>query len=265
MISDKIKEIVMQRKKYIKNDLDYMKSIAGKTIRDNRKPLSRVIKENPEVSIISEIKPASPTLGEIRSNFNVSKLVVEMESAGVIGISVLTEPNYFNGSYENLKIAVKNTKLPCLMKDFIVDTVQIMIASQIGATNILIINSICNEIDIYEQAIDNGLEPLIEIHDGKEIQDIRNLFEIGLKPKLIGVNNRNLRTLDIDLRTSKEIIPLLKEEFGEKIQVVSESGIKTVDDMNSIKPTGVDAFLIGSSIMLSNNIREKILELRGIK
>ena len=264
MISNKIKEIVEQRKKSIQKDMDFMRNIGREIFKDNRKPLSEIIKNNQEISIISEIKPASPTLGYIKKNINVKAIATEMESAGVIGLSVLTEPNYFNGSYENLKLAIESTKLPCLMKDFVVDEIQYMIAAQIGATNILIINSICNLEDSYHTALEYNLEPLIEIHDIEEIKNIRHIYDIGLKPTLIGVNNRNLKTLEINLKTSKVIIPKLKEEFGDKIQVVSESGINTVVDINSILPYKVDAFLIGSSIMQSNNIKEKILELRGI-
>ncbi len=264
MISNKIKEIVEQRKNSIEKDIIFLESMKGRSLRDSRKSLSETIKDNSQPSIISEIKLASPTLGEIRKPFNLKSIIMEMESSGVVGLSVLTEPNYFNGSYENLKLAVRNTELPCLMKDFVVDPVQFKIAAQIGATNILLINSICNIKEMYRLAINHRLEPLIEIHEMEEINDIRNLFEIGFEPNLIGVNNRNLKTLNIDLKTSKEIVPRLKEEFGEKIQVISESGINSYADIKSIIPYGADAFLIGSSIMQSKNINKKILELRGI-
>lgn len=265
MISNKIIEIVEQRKKSLIKDIDYMKNIDGKSIRDDRKTLSESIKSNQEISIISEIKPASPSLGTIRLDIDVKTVVNEMESSGVIGLSVLTEPNYFSGSYENLEVAVSNTKLPCLMKDFVVDPVQYKIAADLGATNILIINSICTLEDEYCLAMEYGLEPLIEIHEIEEMRDIRHLFDIGFNLKLIGVNNRNLKTLKINLITSKQIIPELKQEFGEKIQVVSESGINTLEDIKFIQPYGADAFLIGSSIMQSNNIKKKIHELRGLK
>lgn len=265
MISNKIKEIVEQRKKAIKNDIEYSKSIEGKSFINKRIPLSQSIQKNQGISIISEIKLASPTLGQIRMDIDAKTIASEMENSGVIGLSVLTEPNYFHGSYENLELAVSNTNLPCLMKDFVIDPIQYKIATQLGATNILIINSICNLEEMYRLAMDYGLEPLIEIHEMEEIQDIRHLFNMGLDPKLIGVNNRNLKTLNIDLNTSVQIIPRLKEEFGEKVTVVSESGINTIGDIKFVQPSGADAYLIGSSIMRSKNIRQKILELRGIK
>ena len=264
MISDKIKEIVEQRQLSIDKDRDFKLTLGEKVYRDNRQTLSEAIKNKSGISIISEIKPASPTLGEIRKDLDIKKIAREMESSGVAGLSILTEPNYFNGSYENLKLAIENTKLPCLMKDFVIDPVQYKIASQLGATNILIINSICNLEDNFRSAVESGLEPLIEIHEVQELLDIKHLFEIGLKPKLIGVNNRNLKTLKINLNTSKEIIPKVKAEFGNDIVVVSESGVNTIDDINYLLEYQADAFLIGSSIMKSDNIKEKILTLRGV-
>ena len=264
MISDKIKEIVEQRQLSIDKDRSFKLTLGEKVYRDNRQTLSEAIKNKSGISIISEIKPASPTLGEIRKDLDIKKIAREMESSGVAGLSILTEPNYFNGSYENLKLAIENTKLPCLMKDFVIDPVQYKIASQLGATNILIINSICNLEDNYRSAVESGLEPLIEIHEVQELHDIKHLFEIGLKPKLIGVNNRNLKTLKINLNTSKEIIPKVKAEFGNDIVVVSESGVNTIDDINYLLEYQADAFLIGSSIMKSDNIKKKILTLRGV-
>ena len=264
MISNKIKEIVEQRQLSINKDRDFKFTLGEKEYKDSRQPLSEAIRKKLGISIISEIKPASPTLGEIRKSLDIKEIAKEMESSGVVGLSILTEPNYFNGSYENLKLAIENTKLPCLMKDFVVDPVQYMIASQLGATNILIINSISNLEADYRLAIDYGLEPLIEIHDMDEIKDIHHLYDIGFKPTLIGVNNRNLKTLEIDLNTSKVIIPKIKEEFGDKIQVISESGINTGNDIKSLLMYKANAFLIGSSIMKSRDIREKILSLRGL-
>ena len=264
MISNKIKEIVEQRQKSIDKDRNFKFTLGEKAYKDNRLTLSENIKKESAISIISEIKPASPTLGEIRKGLDIKEIAKEMESSGVVGLSILTEPNYFNGSYENLKLAIENTKLPCLMKDFVVDPVQYIIASKLGATNILIINSISNLEDNYRLAIDYGLEPLIEIHEVEEIRDIKHLFDIGLKPKLIGVNNRNLKTLEINLNTSKEIIPKLKAKFGEEIVVVSESGVNNIEDINFLLQYQADAFLVGSSIMKSDNIKEKILSLRGV-
>lgn len=263
-VSNTIKKIVDSRRTTKKRDLEYFNSIK-KNISSNRATLSEKIKKKEGTSIISEIKPKSPTMGNIRTKMDVKSVVKEMEKAGVIGLSVLTEPNYFGGSYENLQIAVESTRLPCLMKDFIIDEIQLKIAKAIGATNVLLINSIIDISIFYPLCLKYDLEPLIEIHKIGEISDIEHLTELGFEPKLIGVNNRNLRTLKVILQNSLEIIPKLKEQLGTEQLIISESGIETHEDIQLIKSTGADAFLIGSSIMKSNNIREKILELRGHK
>ncbi len=265
MVSDKIREIVYRRKESISIDKEYSNNFNQEIKNTNRIPLSEAIKKKNGISIISEIKPASPTLGDIKKDINVKETVKLMENLDVVGLSILTEPYFFSGSYANLKIAVQNTNIPCLMKDFVVDPVQIFIANQLGATNILLINAIENQNldEYYELAIKYNLEPLIEIHDRKEIKDLKHLFDIGFSPKLIGVNNRNLNTLEINLNTSKEIIPILRNEFGEIIQIISESGINSHSDINHLLSYGANAFLIGSSIMQSTDIKKKILSLKG--
>ncbi len=265
MASNKINEIVEQRKHSIAEDIRYKISLDRHIFRDNRSHLSKAIKYGSGISIISEIKPASPTLGDIRKNIDIPKVAKEMENAGVVGLSILTEPNYFNGSYDNLRSAVEATKIPCLMKDFIIDSVQCFIAYQLGATNILLINAIKDHKleDMVKTAIECRLEPLIEIHNVEEINDLKHLVDIGLPPTLVGVNNRNLKTLEINLNTSKEIIPKLKQEFGENLVVISESGINTYEDIQFLEPSGADGYLVGSAIMKSDNIYDKILSLRG--
>jgi len=263
-LTNLINEIVEKRKNLLFKDVEKLKKLEKYRPKDDRKPLSSNIKSKSEISLISEIKPASPTAGILRNNINIEEISKEMESAGAIGLSVLTEPNYFHGSYENLQLAIESTNLPCLMKDFIVDEVQFKIARQLGATNILLINSIGNLEQLHQLSIKYKIEPLIEIHRLEEIDDIKRLIEIGMRPKLIGVNNRDLETLNVDLNTSKIIIPKLKEEFGENIKIISESGINTFKDIKFLLSCKADAFLIGSAIMKSNNVKEKILSLRGL-
>ncbi|TFF85602.1 MAG: indole-3-glycerol-phosphate synthase [Promethearchaeota archaeon] len=256
-------EIIEKRKKSLAQDYDMYKDLDDQIQKVSLKPISQNIKDD-EISIISEIKPSSPSLGNIRKSFDVRKLALNMEAAGVAGLSVLTEPDFFNGSYNNLKMAVESTDLPCLMKDFVIDEFQLKIANALGATNILLINLIGNLEKMYEKCLNYNLEPLIEIHNIEEIDDLKKLIEIGFNPTLIGVNNRNLKTLKIDLNTSKILIPKLKRIFGKKIKVISESGIKTREDIDFVGQFGADAVLIGSSIMKSIDIYEKILSLRSV-
>lgn len=264
MLASKIQEIVNQRKKTLKlEQARERKNRIKYSVSPKRKSLRQSIEDSNDIAIISEIKPASPTLGQIKESLNVKELSKEMENAGAIGLSVLTEPNYFYGSYKNLSLAIENTSLPCLMKDFIIDEFQIRKAAQLGASNVLLINSIINLQEFYAISIEHNLEPLIEIHEEREIEDIKDLIEIGYHPKLIGVNNRNLTNLKINLETSHKLIPRIKKELGEDLRVISESGIQSYEEILKLQRSGADAFLIGTLIMQSNNMGEIIGNLRG--
>ena len=264
MMPNILSEIYESRKKSLVEQLQSFPSVGTGVLNHGRKKLSEAIKANNGISIISEIKPASPSQGDIRKDINITEVANIMEASGVIGLSVLTEPNYFNGSFLNLYLAIKETSLPCLMKDFVFSDVQFKIAKDLGASNILLINLLGNLLEMYDLALEFVLEPLIEIHDITEIEDLIHIREIGIRPTLIGVNNRNLKTLEVDLNTSKILIPLVKELYDDKITVISESGINNVNDIKFLQSCGADGFLIGSSIMQSNDIKQKILHLRGI-
>lgn len=264
MIADKMKEIIAHRKESLKISEYFVEENGAQPFNsEKRSPFSQSIRNCPGIAIISEIKPASPTTGLIRGNINAKEISTLMEKSGAIGLSILTEPNYFQGSYKNLKIAVENTSIPCLMKDFVMDEIQFKIAAHLGATNILLINSIIELEAFYELAMKYNLEPLIEIHSENELKDIEHLIEIGYSPKLIGVNNRNLHTLEINLDTSQKIIPKIKERLGEDLIIISESGIQSYKDILRLQRAKADAFLIGTLIMQSENISKMIKSLRG--
>jgi indole-3-glycerol phosphate synthase len=210
-------------------------------------------------SIISEIKAASPSLGTIQNKIDTHQIAQAIERAGAAGISVLTEPKHFNGSIDALKQARETTKLPILMKDIIIVTDQIEVGAQIGANAILLIQALfdrdCCEMSVEKTisfAHSKGLEVLLETHSESEFQKA-----LETDADLIGINNRNLATLKIDLNTTKLI--LQKHNAPNKL-VVSESGIKTPADLKFLRSYGANAFLIGSSIMLTENIEEKVTE-----
>ena len=232
--------------------------------RGHSQTLAEVIKKKEGFSIISEIKLASPSLANINNEMDVVQVAQIMEEAGVVGISVLTEPNFFKGSFSNLKLISEITSVPLLMKDFVFNNFQFKVAQAYGASNILLINKLGNLETMYSLALDHNLEPLIEIHNKEEIKDLIHLEDIGLKPKLVGVNNRNLETMKIDLNTSQKLIPKVKETLGDETIVISESGINTMSDITNLLPCLADGFLIGSSIMKAENIRDQILKLRGL-
>jgi indole-3-glycerol phosphate synthase len=213
-------------------------------------------KNNP---IISEIKVASPSLGTIRNKINTPKIARAMEGSGAAGISILTEPKHFNGSLTILKQARAATKLPILMKDIILVADQIEVGAQIGANAVLLIQTLfdrdCCEMNVEKTisfAHSKGLEVLLETHSESEFQEA-----LETNADLIGINNRNLASLKIDLNITRLILE--KNKSLSKL-VVSESGIKTPADLKFLRSCGANAFLIGSSIMLTENIEEKVKE-----
>jgi indole-3-glycerol phosphate synthase len=210
-------------------------------------------------AVITEIKAASPSLGIIREEVNPKEIAKAMERAGAVGISVLTEPKHFNGSLTTLLEARKATRLPILMKDIVIVVEQIEIASQIGADAILLIQALfdrkCCEMNVDKMitfAHTKGLEVLLETHTQDEFEKA-----VETEADLIGINNRNLATLKIDLNTTNQILQN-KGKCGKTI--ISESGIKTKVDLQFLKASGADGFLIGSSIMSTKNMEEKIRE-----
>ena len=213
-------------------------------------------KANP---IITEIKVASPSAGVIRRNVQPSVIAKAMERGGAVALSVLTEPKQFDGSLEALAQARQAVKLPILMKDIVLSPIQIQAASKIGASCVLLIQALFDR-GYSEKTIDEmiagahmlGLEVLLETHTLSEF-----VSALQSDADLIGINNRNLATLKVDLNVTNTIIQSINPK--NKI-VVSESGINTPVDVHFLRESGASAFLIGSAIMLSDNIEGKVRE-----
>jgi indole-3-glycerol phosphate synthase len=213
-------------------------------------------KKNP---VITEIKTASPSLGVIRKSVDVGEVALAMARGGATGISVLTEPKHFNGSLTALIDARLAVKLPILMKDIILSPMQIETAEQIGANAILLIQALFDrgygETSLEEMirlAHSHGLEVLLEVHTENEFSTA-----ITTNADMIGINNRDLATLKTDLNITKKI---LEKNSVRGLTVVSESGIEKPSDLKFLGECGASAFLIGSSIMLTKNIEEKVAE-----
>ena len=200
-------------------------------------------------------------MGDIKEKIPVESIISEMEKGQVVGLSVLTEPDFFKGSPDYIKEIRKYTELPILMKDFFIHESQIYHAADLGANMILIIaailtrDEISNFLDITREI---GLDSLVEIHDEEDLNKIK-----GLNIKIIGINNRNLTDFSIDLNNTKKLIPLIKKEFKDCL-IISESGIKSREDMEFVFDAGANATLIGTTIMQSDDITAKIKELKGI-
>jgi len=221
--------------------------------------LKKAILECKHAPIIAEVKVASPSLGVIRENADVEKIAMAMQNGGATGISVLTEPKHFKGSLSSFIKIRERVKLPLIMKDVIISKTQLEAASRNGANAVLLIEALFKrgycECDIHSMiayAHSRNLEVLLEAHTEDEF-----LLALNTDADLIGINNRNLETLKVNLETTKGI--LQKIDSPEKI-IVSESGIKTPTDIRFLHEQGVHAFLIGSAIMASNDIEKKVRE-----
>ncbi len=224
------------------------------------KDFLQIIKTNPHPTLLTEIKFASPSLGKIRTLTDPASIAKQMISRGSKALSILTQPNLFHGSPEYFMKVREAVNVPLLMKDIMIDNIQIDAAEKIGADYMLLIQSLFDqgflkEIDEFvDYGHRKGLKILLEVHTKQE-------FENALKTEadLIGINNRNLDTLEIDLRTTEKVL----EGFEKSRPILSESGIETIEDIQYLKKCGADAFLIGSSIMKSGNIEEQVKRLVG--
>ena len=217
-----------------------------------------LIKNSNHAPIITEIKFSSPSLGKIRTTSDPIAIANSMIRGGAVGLSVLTQPYLFDGSPEFFIKIRQNVKVPLLMKDIVIDKIQIDAAQKLGADYILLIESLFDnrylkEIDAYvDYAHKKNLRVLIESHTKTE-------FENSLKTNadLIGINNRNLDTLEIDIKTTKIVL----DGFDKSRIILSESGIETPKDIRFLHDCGASAFLVGSSIMKSDNIETFVRQL----
>lgn len=210
------------------------------------------------IALIAEVKKASPSAGIICPNFDPVRIAKEYEAAGASCLSVLTDEKYFQGSLDYLRQIRAAVKLPLLRKDFIIDERQILEAVEWGADAILLIVSILSDAQLkkfHSLATEAGLAALVEVHDAAELD---RALKTGAK--LIGVNNRDLKTFTVDLGTTEKLAARLN---GEKI-LVAESGIRTRADVERLKRCGARAILVGESLLRGSDIGAKIQELIGI-
>lgn len=208
------------------------------------------------MSFICECKKASPSKGLIEPDFRYLEIAREYEAAGADCISVLTEPKWFLGSDEYLKEIAKTVSIPCIRKDFTVDEYQIYQAKTLGAAAVLLICSILSEEQLgeYIKICDSlGISAIVEIHNEKEAG-----MAVRAGARIIGVNNRNLKDFTVDTANSKKLRDLIPDD----IIFVSESGVKSTDDIRAIREIGADAVLIGETLMRADDKKAKLDELR---
>lgn len=224
----------------------------------SEKDLIKQIRGNKHASLITEVKFSSPSLGNIREVSDPVMIANQMVDGGAVGLSVLTQPYLFNGSPDYFTKIRKSVKVPLLMKDIVVDKSQIDAAEKLGADMVLLIQAIfdkkfAKDIDEFvSYAHKKKLLVLLESHTKKEFSD-----SAKTQADILGINNRNLDTLEIDLETTKSIL----KDRDEKRIIISESGVESPKDIQFLKKCGADAFLVGSSIMKSKDIKGLVSEL----
>lgn len=209
------------------------------------------------ISFICECKKASPSKGLIAPDFPYLQIAMEYEEAGADCISVLTEPKWFLGKDEYLREIADTVSVPCLRKDFTVDPYMIYEARLLGASAVLLICSILSEEQLreYISVCDElGLSALVEIHDEEEIKTALNAGA-----RVIGVNNRNLKDFSVDTGNSQR----LRKMIPQGVLFVSESGVRTGEDVRKLQEIGADAVLVGETLMRAADKKEKLLQLRG--
>lgn len=210
------------------------------------------------ITVIAELKKASPSRGLIRASFDPVALGRELEAAGAACLSVLTDEEFFQGSLENLRRASASVSIPCLRKDFILDEFQLLEARANSADAVLLIVAALSQRELEmlaRGAQKRGLDVLCEAHDAEELQRA-----LDADCDLIGVNTRDLRTFKVDLRTALD----LGSQFPSGVVRVAESGIHSAEDVARLRAAGYHAFLVGESLMRAERPGEALRELMGV-
>jgi indole-3-glycerol phosphate synthase len=211
------------------------------------------------VGVVAEVKRSSPSKGPINPGLDLAKQVAAYESGGAAAISVLTEPTRFGGSNDDLTRARAAVGIPILKKDFHVEPVQILEARALGASAALVIaRAVSPErlTELIAAGNDVGIEILVEVRDERELE-----LALSLGARLIGVNNRNLETLEIDPETALRLLPLIPTD----IIAIAESGVRTAKDVERLAASGADAVLVGTEVSASSDPEKAVRSLTGIR
>lgn len=257
---NRLKEIVKAKKihlKAVKKHFPLKELLNKRAIYPIRSFKKAIKKEN--LTLIAEIKRASPSAGIIRKDFNPTEIAQIYQLEGASAISVLTEEKYFNGRLDYINMVKRHVELPILRKDFIFDEYQVYESHVAGADAILLLVSILSGRrlkKLIELTRKLGLSCLVEVNSRRELNKA-----IACGAEIIGINNRNLKTFKVDLRMTDKLIKHIPED---KI-AVSESGIKTRKDVLRLRDSGVDCVLIGETFMREIDIARKVRELMGKK
>ena len=248
--------------------LDTLVQVKQKELKDYPENVEVVAREKPRnflkhlneasgISLIAEVKRASPSKGDINTEMNPLEQAQKYVDGGADAISVLTESEYFKGDFEDMKVISQSFDVPVLNKDFIIDKRQIARAYNFGADIILLIVTILNDEELstlYDYAKSLDLNVIVEVHNDKEIERA-----LKISPEIIGINNRDLKTFTVDISNTENLIDKHKKDG---IHFIAESGIHDSNDARRMVDKGASAMLVGESLMKASNIKEKIKELK---
>lgn len=226
----------------------------GRPTRD----FAAALRERPDVAVIAEVKKASPSAGAIAPDCEASKQALHYQDGGAAAISVLTEPEYFGGSFTDLSDVADAVDVPVLCKDFIVDPVQLFIARGHGADAVLLMVSVLGHMtrDFADTAESLGMTPLVEIVSEEELT-----IALGVRSGVIAVNSRDLRTLEVDMERARRVIA---EAQCYQLTVVAASGVKTRADVETAAAAGAHAVLVGETLMRAKFPEDVLEELTGV-
>lgn len=256
-MNDKLAEIIASKEAEWKR-LEPIAAQLKKTAlaRTEFRSFRSAINRGEEIGLIAEVKKASPSVGVIAPNFNPINQAREYARGGAHALSILTDEKYFHGKLSYLEDIRTQVDLPILRKDFIVHEWQVYESSVAGADAILLIVAAFKDDEplqhLFDVAASCHLDVLVEVHDLREMD---RALDIGAD--IVGINNRNLKTFQVDLKTTAE----LAEEIPSDCVAVSESGIKTEADARFVRDQGINAILVGETLMRADNISAKIAEL----
>ena len=252
IVSEKLKEI---------EELPYFEILMENVRRNNlpeTKGFMRKIRNTQGPVLIAEIKKASPSKGVIRENFHHIQVARDYEAGGAHCFSILTDEKFFQGKLDYLADISCLSAIPVLRKDFIIEKRQVLEARLAGADAVLLIAAILDEVKLsklHSLALDLGMDVLVEVHNEEEMERV-----LALPFKLIGINNRDLKTFEVDLETTKKLLKKYKTALANKV-VVSESGISTKEQIEELHALGVKAFLIGETFMKEKDIQGAVRKL----
>ena len=255
-MNNKLLEIIATKQEEVKKLEPFAADLRKRALRRNDyRPFRQILQLGGEITLIAEVKKASPSAGVIAANFNPISQAREYERAGAHCLSILTDEKYFQGHLRFLRDIRDQVDLPLLRKDFTVHELQVYESVVAGADAILLIVAALEEEQLtrlYDVAKTCQLDVLVEVHN---LEEMDRALDLGAD--MIGINNRNLKSFEVDLKTTEE----LAQEIPSEVLAVSESGIKTGDDVRFLREQGINSILVGETLMKAKNIPEKVKEL----